>query len=302
MSPAGESTLYCTNGENMSDELAYEELVGTETVADEELQAGTKLAAHDLFLRLQGTFSAPAYITLEEVRDATGFDGVRTADALAISLYRSRGKAVWGFEMKVSRNDWLKELKQPEKAESIMRYCNYWALVVPSESIVKAGELPATWGMYVAQKNRLKCVVPCPKLDPMPMSLTFLTAIAYAIQRRQDKLDSAALTVARDEGYKQGCNRSGSDYWEKEYKNLETSVKAFDDASGLQIRHGWNKPEKVGGIVKLLLDGDTPLKRILDTAKYNLSKTEDLKVEIEKQIKVLEAAMIDSPDLKDEED
>ena len=130
-------------------ELTYEELVGPEVVQDEELEAGAKLAAHDLYLRLQGTFSPPAYITLEEVRDATGFDGHRTADAIAVSLYRSRGKAIWGFEMKVSRSDWLHELKQPEKAESIMRYCDYWALVVPNKDIVKPGELPATWGMYV---------------------------------------------------------------------------------------------------------------------------------------------------------
>ena len=53
----------------------YEELIGPEVVADEELEAGVKLAAHDLYLRLQGTFSAPAYITLEEVetpQDLTG--------------------------------------------------------------------------------------------------------------------------------------------------------------------------------------------------------------------------------------
>ena len=122
--------------EALAAEPTYEELVEPEAVADEDLEAGVKLAAHDLFLRLQGTFSAPAYITLEEVRDATGFDGHRTADAMAISLYRSRGKSLWGFEFKVSRNDWLKELKQPEKAESIMRYCNYWGLVVPNKNIV----------------------------------------------------------------------------------------------------------------------------------------------------------------------
>src|SRR5208282_6858544 len=127
-------------GRGILSELTHEELIGPDAAQDEELEAGIKLAAHDLFLRLQGTFSPPAYITLEEVRDATGFDGHRTADAIAVSLYRSRGKAIWGFEMKVSRSDWLHELKQPEKSESIMRYCNYWALVVPNKDIVKPGE------------------------------------------------------------------------------------------------------------------------------------------------------------------
>ena len=95
-------------------ELTYEELVGEDVAQNEALEEGLKLKAHDLFLRLQSSFPDSQFITLEEVRDATGFDGVRTADAMAISMYRSRGKAVYGFEMKVSRADWLKELKQPE--------------------------------------------------------------------------------------------------------------------------------------------------------------------------------------------
>jgi len=283
-------------------EPTYEELIGPEAVADEDLEAGIKLQAHDLFLRLQGTFSAPAYITLEEVRDATGFDGNRTADAIAISLYRSRGKAIYGFEMKVSRADWLKELRQPEKAESIMRYCNYWALVVPDKSIVKEGELPPSWGMYVAQKNRLKCVVPCPKLDPVPMSITMLTALAYAIDQKGNRADAAALGKARNEGYEQGVKSTHGAYYEDQYNKLVDKVVAFEKASGLNIQYGWGKPERVGEIVKLIMNHDAPLKRILDTAKYNLSKTEDLKTEIERQIKVLESAMVGQKTEGDEEE
>jgi hypothetical protein len=283
-------------------EPTYEELVGPEAVADEELEAGIKLAAHDLFLRLQGTFTPPAYITLEEVRDATGFDGNRTADAIAISLYRSRGKAVWGFEMKVSRSDWLHELKQPEKAESIMRYCNYWALVVPNKNIVKPGELPPTWGMYVAQKNRLKCVVPCPKLDPIPMSMTMLTALVYAVANRQSKIDTVALNAARDEGYKQGISRTNADYYENQYKELHEKIELFEKASGLNIQYGWPKPDKVGSIVKLILDGDAPLKKLLGTAKYNLREAESLQEVIKKQVAVLESAMAETPLPKDDED
>ncbi len=283
-------------------EPTYEELIGPEAVEDEDLEAGIKLQAHDLFVRLQGTFSAPGYITLEEVRDATGFDGHRTADAIAISLYRSRGKALWGFEMKVSRNDWLKELKQPEKAESIMQYCNYWGLVVPDKNIVKDGELPESWGMYVAQKNRLKCVRPCPKLDPLPMSITMLTALAYAIDQKGNRADAAALGKARNEGYDQGVKNTHGAWYEDQYNKLMEKITAFEKASGLNIQYGWRKPEKVGAIVKMIMDGDAPLKRILDTAKYNLSKTEDLKTEIEKQIKVLESAMVGTPQPKEEED
>ena len=172
-----------------------------------------------------------------------------------------------------------------------MRYCNYWGLVVPDKNIVKDGELPESWGMYVAQKNRLKCVVPCPKLDPVPMSITMLTALAYAINQRGIRADEAALNKARDEGYEQGSGEHRMHIGKRNTKHCIDKVDEFEKASGLNIQYGWHKPEKIGDIVKLFLDGNAPLKRILDTAKYNLSKTEDLKKEIEKQIMVLESAL-----------
>ena len=276
----------------MVEELTYEELVGPEAVVDEELEANEKLQAHDLFHRLQGTFSEPNYITLEEVRDATGFDGVRTADALAISLYRSRGKALWGFEMKVSRADWLKELKQPEKAESILRYCDYWALVVPNKDIVKSGELPPTWGMYVAQKTRLKCVVPCPKLEPLPMSMTMFTAIAYALNRKQSKADEAILRKEREEGYKEGVKRSGSDFYERSYTTLQEKMKEFEEGSGLNIEYGWDKPYKIGQIVRSILSGDKNLKSALRDIEYSIKQAERLKSTLEEQAKELESVII----------
>ena len=280
----------------------YEELIGPEVVADEELEDGVKLAAHDLFLRLQASFTAPAYITLEEVRDATGFDGVRTADAMAISLYRSRGKAIWGFEMKVSRNDWLKELKQPEKAESILRYCHHWGLVVPNKDIVKPGELPESWGMYVAQKNRLKCVVPCPKLDPLPMSITMLTALIYAVSNRQSKADAAALTAARDEGYRQGVSRTRTDEYEKYYKELKERVDAYEKGSGLLISYGWTQPEKIGKVVRMLMDGKANIKTVLDQAKYGVGHAERIRETLQKQVDVLQAAFDGIPQKEDDDE
>jgi hypothetical protein len=260
----------------MSDELTYEELMGAESIADEELAKDAKLRAHDLFLRLQSTFSEPAYITLEEVRDATGFDGVRTADAMAISLYRSRGKAVWGFEMKVSRADWLKELKQPEKSESILRFCDYWAVVVSDKNIVKEGELPATWGMYVAQKTRLKRVVPCPKLTPLPMSITMLTALLYNVDHKHQKLEEKRLREEYEKGYAVGQKRTYDSSWEKNFKSLEEKVKLFEEASGLQIQYGWNNA-KIGEAVNAIVNADQKLKNLLSDVTWGLRKSDEIK-------------------------
>ncbi|QNJ56375.1 hypothetical protein KNV19_gp61 [Gordonia phage Portcullis] len=93
------------------------------------------------------------WIIAEKVRCRAGFAGwdpqhgrLRTADALAIDTWMSKGMELHGFEVKCSRSDWLTELKQPEKSEAFRRICDRWWLVTSDPSIVKPGELPDGWG------------------------------------------------------------------------------------------------------------------------------------------------------------
>lgn len=66
---------------------------------------------------------------MEHVRDAAGFNVTRTADVLALGLWPSRGNELHGFEVKVSRADWRKELAQPEKAEGWCQIVDRWWIV-----------------------------------------------------------------------------------------------------------------------------------------------------------------------------
>lgn len=113
-----------------------------------ETSKATK-ASDPLLQAVIRSFSAPHFVTLSEVRDSTGFDSRRSADALALGMFRSRGRLLYGFEFKVSRSDWLCELRKPQKAESWFQYCDHWGLIVSDISIVKTGELPAGWGLGV---------------------------------------------------------------------------------------------------------------------------------------------------------
>lgn len=226
-----------------------------------------KFNAHQLHSLIRATYPDPGFITLQEVRDATGFDDIRTADAVAIGMYRSRGKLIHGFEIKVSRTDWQKELAQPSKAESIMRYCHHWSLVVPVENMVHPGELPPTWGMFVPGKNRLKAVVPPPMLEPLPMNMTMLTALLYAVSKVSKGQDEKALREAREEGYKGGLRSSG-DHAEK-LSRLEERVRAFEKASGLSIEYTGDKLiPKMGAAVQCIMRGDQKLREAINDLKY----------------------------------
>jgi hypothetical protein len=83
---------------------------------------------------------------LEQVGNATGFSCNRHADAVVMELWPSDGLNLHGFEVKVSRGDWLRELKDPGKADAIARYCNCWWVVAPP-NVVGPSELRPGWGL-----------------------------------------------------------------------------------------------------------------------------------------------------------
>jgi hypothetical protein len=124
--------------------------------------------------------NGPRYVVAEHVRNQCGFGGywgtgpTRTADALVVDLWPSSGLKIHGFEVKVSRSDWLTELKDPDKAEAFKPYCDHWWLVVPDAAIVR-DDLPDGWGLLAVGKGgRLRMCKRAPSLarKPMPFDMT----------------------------------------------------------------------------------------------------------------------------------
>lgn len=130
------------------------------------------------------------YVCAEHVRNMCGFGGwdyaankakpLRTADFLAQDLWDAKGLLLHGHEVKVSRSDWLRELADPDKAESIKRYCDRWWLVVPDRRIVR-DDLPPGWGLLALDdSDRLRVVHRAPALTPEPHPPTFRGAFLRA--------------------------------------------------------------------------------------------------------------------------
>lgn len=97
--------------------------------------------------------NGPRYVSARHVRSHAGFDARRTCDFVAMDLWPSKGLAIHGHEVKVSRGDWLRELKEPAKSAEFMRHVDYWWLVSP-KGVAKPDELPDGWGlMEVAERT-----------------------------------------------------------------------------------------------------------------------------------------------------
>lgn len=120
---------------------------------------------------------------LTNVPNSTGHAARRSCDALAMNLWPSTGLALHGFELKVSRSDWTRELRQPDKATELQRFCDHWWLVAGDDSVCpEARDLPETWGLLVARSSdtaapQLVVVRPAPKLIPEPLDRGFVAGL-----------------------------------------------------------------------------------------------------------------------------
>jgi len=124
------------------------------------------------------------WLRAEHVKQGLGYtDGQRIADFIAADKHRST-LALYGHEVKVSRSDWLTELKDPTKSEPIKRHMHHWYLVVPDVNLVKPGELPEDWGLMIIGKDgKLRAKKKAPLLTPQPLPLEFSVSLAAAAAR-----------------------------------------------------------------------------------------------------------------------
>lgn len=232
---------------------------------------GTRFTAQLARQLIAAKFAAPEWATMFEVAPRTG-GGTRYADAVAVNLWQSRGHAVHGFEIKVSRGDWLRELKDPAKAEEIQRFCDYWTIVAP-KGVVADGELPPTWGMLEMRADRLMQVRAGPKLDAQPVTRAFFASLMRRGHEGLDLLSAEKLEAERaamqktiDEKVERGVKNCT-----REYQRIKEHIAKFEQETGLSFSE-WGGPDvRTIKIATALADlsgwrDQTALSRLMDLA------------------------------------
>lgn len=201
------------------------------------------------------------HVLITEARRGAGFTGnSNRCDLLAIGTWESRGLQIVGHEIKISRADWTKELKHPEKADWIWRHCHQWHLVVasPHSKIVHPGELPATWGLLeIDPAGRVKTIQPAPiNREPIRVPWTMVVGWLAQLDRGVKRDIAKLLATARSEGEKFGRQRAeveqaGSRAIEEARIVLANALK-FKEATGIDMRgeYGHHRDE-IAALVKL---------------------------------------------------
>ncbi len=87
------------------------------------------------------------YVVVGAVRTARGFNSSRTVDAIEVGLWPSRGHRFTGYEIKVSKSDFRRELKDAEKGQESAKFLSAYSLAVPKSLGIAAGDVPDDWGL-----------------------------------------------------------------------------------------------------------------------------------------------------------
>lgn len=130
---------------------------------------------------LRKHFCGPHFAFLTQVRNGTGFSRktARTADAVAMGTWPSRGVHLHGIEIKVDLQDFKREVANPEKAEDIAKYCHFWWLAVTHEKVAPMEMIPANWGLLVVSEDgtKMRVAKEAVKLTPIAPDHLLLASV-----------------------------------------------------------------------------------------------------------------------------
>ena len=222
----------------------------------------TKITASDIRKAMNKRWCAPEYAVMWEVSESTGAVACRSADAVMMSLWPSRGLELHGVEIKVSRSDWKREAKDPTKAEAIAKYCDRWWIHTSPGVVDDTSDLPPAWGLREFDGNKWKTIKEAEKTEATPVTRRFLAALL----RRSDGLFQQFLLEALRQA-RQTAEDEAKQLRENYFKDVERAVERktahlskgadavqkFNAVFGQGAASSWEcKPEEWGKAAKAL--------------------------------------------------
>jgi hypothetical protein len=159
----------------------------------------TKKSAHDMTAAdirglLKMRYAPPRSAIVFEVAKGTGSHAHRHIDAVAMDLWPSSGFHLHGFEIKVSRSDWTREIKDPMKAEELAAFLDQMWVVAPA-GIVPIDTLPPKWGLLEVnpETRAMLTVREAQSVEAKPITRAFVAGLLRASSRSVSGLVDAVI-------------------------------------------------------------------------------------------------------------
>lgn len=219
----------------MSEEAQH---AGEDVLQDYKVPEGAKAITAQLRSALRNRLDANEWVLCFEV---AGFrDGVRYADAIGVNLWASKSYEVHGFEVKATRSDWLRELREGGKSDYFFCRTHRWYVVAWTGIVLKT-ELPKGWGLLEWNGSTLVQKVPAALREDVQIEHEFLAALIRRARDGPRRADQDDLRAAFNNGYKSAEKRTNQDVQDalrsriREYVQMKERVEAFEKATGTSI-------------------------------------------------------------------
>ncbi len=180
------------------------------------------IKAGGLLRMIQTRYQGPEWAVLDELHDGTGGSSMRRFDAVAFNCWPSRGFIRLGFEIKVSRADFSKELAAHEKRAALEKHCHEVYFVV-GPKVCEPREVPEPWGLLEVRGDKLHCTRKAPHRKVENLTETFavcairrLTEAAEAEGKRHYRFEGDELTQADIDARVTEAVRESREYIERE--------------------------------------------------------------------------------------
>lgn len=216
-------------------------------------------------------YKLPEWVIVFEVPNQS-VAATRRGDAIAMNMWPSRGLEIHGFEIKVDRNDWLSELANGPKAETIAGYCDRWWIVAPAD-VAMIDEIPKGWGSIVPTTDGLVVVRQGELLNAQPIDRPFVAALF----RGRFQASQAETAVVSDELRRSMEARIEREVRQQvEFKTYVATERArradeLEAALGTPVLK-WPPPQELANLIKLVSDCSlttevSRLRRIVDAMR-----------------------------------
>lgn len=218
----------------------------------------TKITTAMVQAAMRKQWAAPEYAILWEVAPRTG-GGTRYADALIMPLWASRGFNLHGVEIKVSRADWMREAKDPSKAEAVGAYTDYWWIHTIPGVIRDVAEVPDAWGVRVWDGKRWTTMKQAEKTEAKACDRKFLASLLRRASEGAEVLAKAMATEALTEErakIEAKIERGIADRSERKSK-AETVVAGLAEGLGIDLLDTYaydlkSDAAEIGALIKLI--------------------------------------------------
>lgn len=186
-------------------------------------------------------YEAPEWFTLEQV--TPGKQAGRYIDLVAWNVWTSRDFPIHGIEIKVARSDWLRELKDPAKAEKSFNFVEAYFVAAP-KGVVELAEVPPAWGYYEIDAGKVYDRKAATRTKRDVFSVSDVAAILQRVMTdwrsprdvREIKVLREQYDAARDEVKDAGRNDRAK------LKDIEDQLKQVERALGAS---SWEGAERI---------------------------------------------------------